>query len=223
MTKTVNKINTKKLVLAALFSAISYLTLFVLRVPLIPSISFVKYDVKDVVIALEGFILGPWYAVATTVVVSLIEMVTISTTGIIGAVMNMLSTLAFILPAAIVYKRMHTVSGAVLGLVLGAFSITGCMLVWNYYITPLYMGVSRSVVAALLLPAFLPFNFIKGTINACLTFVLYKPLMTALRRAGVLPHSTGSAPAKRTAVTINIIAVVILAAAIAIAVWFSMS
>ena len=40
-----------------------------------------------------------------------------------------------------------------------------------------------TAVAALLLPAFLPFNLVKGGLNAALVLLLYKPVVTALRRA----------------------------------------
>ncbi len=215
------KFDTKKLVLAALFSALAYIVTLVLRIPFVPSVSFLKYEAKDVVIALEGFILGPWYSVATSVIVSLIEMATVGTTGIIGALMNVISTLSFVIPATVIYKYNRKVSGAVLGLSIGVVFMTGCMLLWNYFITPLYMGVSREAVAALLLPAFFPFNFIKGLINACLTFILYKPVMNALRHAKVLPASSGSAPKKGTAVAINKAVVGVLACALGIAIWFS--
>lgn len=37
-------------------------------------------------------------------------------------------------------------------------------------------------VEALLLTAFLPFNLLKGGLNAGITFLLYKPIVTTLRR-----------------------------------------
>jgi len=60
------------------------------------------------------------------------------------------------------------------------------MLFWNYLITPLYMGIPRAAVAELLLPAFLPFNLLKGGINAGVTLVLYQPVARALARSKLL-------------------------------------
>lgn len=51
-------------------------------------------------------------------------------------------------------------------------------------VTPLYMGYPREAVVELLLPAFLPFNLLKGGLNASITFLLYKPIVTALRKSG---------------------------------------
>ena len=64
--------------------------------------------------------------------------------------------------------------------------IKSVMLLWNYLVTPLYMGYPREAVVELLLPAFLPFNLLKGGLNASITFLLYKPIVTALRKSGYI-------------------------------------
>jgi hypothetical protein len=67
------------------------------------------------------------------------------------------------------------------------------MLLWNYIITPFYMGVPRATVAGMLMTVFLPFNLIKGGINAGLTLLLYKPVVGALRKAHLAePSSSGA-------------------------------
>ncbi len=212
-TKTTSK--TVTLVLTALFSALAYLTVFILRIPFVPAVGFLKYEAKDAVLALEALILGPVPAALSSLVISLIEMVTISDTGIIGAVMNFLSSMAFVLPVGIMYKYKRSLSGAVLGLSLSVVCETTVMLLWNYLISPLYMGISREAITELLLPGFLPFNLVKSLINACITFLLYKPIMTVLRKAKLLPKNEGSAAKGGVLpIVINIICVVLLAGAI---------
>ena len=149
----------------AMLAAIAYLVMVVGRIP-ISSMSFLKYDPKDVVITIGGFILGPLEAFVISVIVSVIEMFTVSESGIIGAVMNVLSTAAFACTAAVIYKKDRTLKGAVIGLLSGVVCMTGIMLLWNYFITPIYMGYPREAVAALLIPVFLPFNLIKAGLNA---------------------------------------------------------
>ena len=184
---------TKKLVLMAMLAALAYIVMVVGRIP-ISTVSFLKYDPKDVVITVGGFILGPVSAFIVSLVVSLIEMVTVSETGPIGALMNVLSTCAFACTAAAVYKKNRTLKGAVVGLVSGVILMTGIMLLWNYFITPIYMGYPREAVAAMLVPVFLPFNLIKGGINAGLTLLLYKPIVGALRKAKLAPPTSSTAP-----------------------------
>lgn len=177
---------TKKITMTAALCAIAFVMAAVIRIPVV---LFLKYDPKDIVIALGGLIWGPLISCIVSVIVSFIEMVTISDTGIWGCIMNIISTCSFACTAAAIYKHKKTLSGAVIGLVIGCVVQTGVMLLWNYLITPIYMGAPREAVAQMLIPAFLPFNLLKGGLNAAFTFLLYKPVTTALRKTGILANS----------------------------------
>lgn len=178
-----NKINTKKLTATAALCAIAFVMAAVIRIPVV---LFLKYDPKDIIIALGGLIWGPLTSCIVSVIVSLIEMVSISDTGIWGCIMNIISSCAFACTAAAIYKYRRKLSGAVIGLIAACIVQTVVMLLWNYLISPIYMGVPREAVAKMLLPAFLPFNMLKGGLNAAFTFMLYKPVTAALRRTGIL-------------------------------------
>lgn len=180
--------NTKKIVTLAMLSAIAYVVMAVGRIPIIPTVEFLKYDPKDIIITIGGFVFGPLSAFLMSVVVSFVEMVTVSETGIIGLIMNVISTCAFSCTAAFIYKHKRTLSGAVIGLIAGSLAMTGIMLLWNYIITPIYMGVPRETVANMLVPIFLPFNLLKSGLNAALTMLLYKPLITVFRKSNLIPE-----------------------------------
>ncbi|MBQ7715489.1 MAG: ECF transporter S component [Clostridia bacterium] len=177
---------TRRITVIAMFSAIAYALTFVGRFSIFPGFEFLKYDPKDVIIAFGGLSVGPLAAAVISVISSLLEMVTASATGFIGFVMNVLSSCAFAVPAALIYKRRRTVTGAVVGLLTGSLAMAAVMVLWNYLITPLYMGVPRDVIAGYLIPVFLPFNLLKAGINSGLTFLLYKPLVRVLRRGGLV-------------------------------------
>lgn len=178
----------KKLVLLAMLAAMAYIIVLVIRIPVV---LFLKYEPKDVVITIGGFLLGPMASFIVSMVVSLLEMVTISETGPIGCLMNLLSTCAFSCTAAALYKRKHTLGGAVSGLVIGSVFMIVVMLLWNWLITPLYMGVDRNAVEGMLLPVFLPFNALKAGLNSAMVMLLYKPMSTGLRKTGLLESSHG--------------------------------
>ena len=125
-------------------------------------------------VALGGLIWGPFTSCIVSVVVASIEMVTVSDTGIIGWIMNILQTLSFACTAAYIYKKKHTLSGAIIGLVTGCVAMTIIMILWNYLITPIYMGIPREAVAKMLLPVFLPFNLLKASLNTAFTLIIYK-------------------------------------------------
>ena len=175
----------KQMVVMALLAALAYVVMVFIRIPVI---SFLKYEPKDVIITIGGFIYGPLASLSISLIVTLVEMGTVSDTGWIGAVMNFVSTAAFVLPATIIYKKMHNLKGAVIGLVSGVVSMIIVMLLWNYILTPLYMGYPREAVAKMLPTVFLPFNALKGGLNAALTMLLYKPVITALRAANLVPR-----------------------------------
>ena len=84
------------------------------------------------------------------------------------------------------YKKKHKLSGAILGLFCGFSCQVVVMMLWNYLIAPIYMGYPREAIVELLLPAFLPFNLIKGGLNAAITMLLYKPVVVALRRSNLI-------------------------------------
>ena len=183
----------KKLVLMAMLAALAYMIMALVRIPVV---LFLKYEPKDVIITIGGFLLGPMASFVISLLVSLIEMVTVSETGPIGCLMNLISTCSFACVAAFFYKKQHTLKGAVVGLAAGSVFMVGIMLLWNWLISPLYMGVERSAVEGLLLPAFLPFNLLKAGLNSGLTLFLYKPVVTALRKTKLVEAGNSSGSSK---------------------------
>ncbi len=183
--------STKKLTTVGLLCTLAYIATAVGRVPLI---LFLKYDPKDVIIVIGGLLFGPLTALGISVLVSVTEMLTVSSTGIWGCLMNVISSCAFACTAASVYGKKRQLSGAVGGLLGGWGCQVTVMMFWNYLVAPVYMGYSREAVAQLLLPAFLPFNVIKGGLNAGITLLLYKPVVTALRRSHLADAVPGTNP-----------------------------
>ena len=165
---------------AAMFCALAYTVMYFSKLIPINIAGFLSMDFKDIVIAICGLLLGPVSAFAVSVVVSLLEMLTVSINGPVGFLMNVLSTCAFACTASVVYIMQRESKSAILGLVLGTICMTLTMLLWNWLITPLYMGVDRAVVESMLLPVFLPFNLIKGGLNAAGVLLVYKPVLRAL-------------------------------------------
>ncbi len=218
--KKASRMDTKKLVVLSVMTALAYLAVFIFRIPVV---MFLKYEPKDVIITIGGFMFGPLASLLMSLVVSLVEMVTISGTGPIGALMNFIGTTAFACTAAVVYKRVHTIKGAVAGLAAGTVLMTVLMLAWNYLITPLYMGTDRETVAAMLLPVFLPFNLLKAVLNSAITMLVYKPLSGVMKKAHVLPGApaseSGGGHMKKYVFVYVIAAFVIATCAAVIVIW----
>ncbi len=167
-----------------LICALAFLAVATIRIPVV---AFLKYEPKDVFLAIGGFIYGPLAGIYMSIVVALIEMVTVSDTGLIGFAMNVLSSCLFVGISAAIYHKRKSMSRAIVALIAGALATAAGMMLWNYLITPLYMHIPRQDILPMLLPIFLPFNLLKGGLNATLTVVLYKGVVTALRTARLLP------------------------------------
>ena len=200
------RVSSKTVATLGMLSAIAFVAKLISSV--FPMVSgFLSFDLKDVVIVIAGFISGPLAALAVTVVVSFVEMITISSTGVIGFVMNVIASASFACIASAIYHRDRSLKGAIIGLIAGVLCMTALMILWNWLITPLYMKVPRSVVVGMLVPVFLPFNLVKGGINATLAMLLYKPVVTTLRKAKLVE---GGSSARHTKWGVVIVSAVLL-------------
>ena len=182
----------KRLVGIAMFSALAFLVTFVVRFP----VMFLTFDAKDAVIAIASFIYGPVSAVVISLLAALVELVTISSTGIYGFVMNFLSSATFALTASLIYSRRKTITSAIVGLYVGVFAVVAVMMGFNILVTPHYLGVATKEVVAMLPTVLLPFNLAKALMNAAFAMLLYKPCAVAMRRAGLAVSSYKNAAAE---------------------------
>ena len=185
--KSVIYIKVKKIAFAALFAALAYVAMFATSWI---KVGFLTFDAKDTVIALAGLIFGPVYSLVISLVVAVLELITVGDTGFYGFFMNFLSSAVFSTVCALIYKYMKNIIGAIVGLAYSVIAVTTTMMLFNLIVTPVYMNVERSVVVSMLPTLFLPFNLTKAALNSALVLILYKPVSTALKAARVLPSNT---------------------------------
>ena len=168
-----NKWDTRQLVTMALMCAIGVLLSFV-EFPLLPGVTWLKYDASAMPAMVCGFAFGPAAGLAVGVVGAVIHGILMADFS--GAVMNILVVAGFILPAALVYRRSRTFKSGVVGLVLSAITATVMAILGTLVITPMWLGVPLDAVVAMILPILTPFNPIKAGINAVLTLIVYKSI-----------------------------------------------
>lgn len=168
-----NKWDTRQLVTMALMCAIGVLLSFV-EFPLLPGVTWLKYDASAMPAMVCGFAFGPAAGLAVGVVGAVIHGILMADFS--GAVMNILVVAGFILPAALVYRRSRTFKSGVIGLVLSAITATVMAILGNLVITPIWLGVPLDAVVDMILPILTPFNLIKAGINAVLTLIVYKSI-----------------------------------------------
>lgn len=166
-----NRWNTRQLVTMALMCAIASLFSFV-QIPLIPGVSFLTYDPSLMPAMVCGFTFGPGAGIAVGSIAAVIHGLILGEW--VGSLMNIFATAFFVLPAALLYRRMHTLKGAVAGLVISVITATAGAILVNLTIGVWFYYGSADVIIPLILPALLPFNLVKTILNALLTLVVYK-------------------------------------------------
>jgi len=206
-----SNVDVRTLAVLAMLSAIASIVMLLVRINFMPAAPFLVYDPKDIIIVIGGFLYGPLAVIPMSLIVSFVEMYTVSADGWVGFTMNVISTCAFACPAAFIYKRKHTLAGAVVGLVAGWLFVTGVMVLWNYIITPVYRGFPREAIVPMLPTIFVPFNLIKYGLGAATAMLIYKPLSLALRKMNILRKTERKASIKE-----NLIIGVMLAVCLAV-------
>ena len=170
-----DKKNLRILTVMGMLCAVSVILVSIIHFPLFAAAPFLEYDPADVPIFIATFSFGPLAGLLLTVVTSVIQGVTVSaSSGLYGILMHIISTGSFCLVAGVIYKKLHTKKGAAISLVIGTLTMTLVMIPSNLFITPYFMGAPVSVIKGLLLPAIIPFNFVKAAVNSVITFFLYK-------------------------------------------------
>lgn len=185
----------------ALLSAVaSVLMMLEFNVPFMPS--FIKMDLSELPALIAAFALGPTSGVLVCLIKNLVN-VTMTMTGGVGELCNFLMGVCFVLPAGFFYRAHRTRRAALLASVAGAVIMAIASVPLNYFIIyPIYarllpldtiIGMYRAILPGVggllscLLIFNLPFTLVKGLLDTLIAFLVYKPVVRALRAAKLMP------------------------------------
>ena len=199
MTSTRSKVNVRKMAQIAMLGAIAVvLMLFEIPLPFAPS--FYEIDFSEVPVLVGCFVMGPLAGVAVELLKILLNLVINGTTTAgVGEVANFVIGCALVLPAAVIYRRMHTRKGAIIGMAVGTvfMTVVGCFLnafvLLPIYATAFGMPISGLVemgtavnggitdLTTFVLFAVAPFNLLKGVLVSLIVFIIYKKISPVFR------------------------------------------
>lgn len=172
------------LALTGMLAAVGYV-LQLFEFPLLPAAAFLKFDFGDVAVFIAGSAMGPGAVILTAVVKGILwALIGRGTDGWIGAGMNTITVIAFALPVAFL-ARSRTIWVKVVAAGLGVVVMTAVMAGVNFVVDPWYFKLSIAAVKAIMVTAIIPFNLLRGLINA----VASVGIMLALRRTGIFRGS----------------------------------
>lgn len=195
--KTSN-VNTKKITLTAILTAVAAVLQFVeVPIPIMPG--FIKLDFSDLPALIGAFVCGPATGVLIELLKNIIHIL-FGSSGAIGELSNFILGAVFALTAGLIYKKMPTIKGAVIGSAAASVIMGIVSLPSNYYlIYPLYYNVmgmpqeailgmyqalrpSTESIAEALLVFNVPFTIVKGLISSVFAVCVFRPLKKIIEK-----------------------------------------
>lgn len=187
-----SRTNLKTMVQIGMLGAIS-VVLMMFEIPLWFAPSFYQIDLSEVPVMIGAFALGPLAGAVIELVKILLHFIMKgSSTAGVGDLANFLIGCALIVPAGLVYKKIRSRKGALIGMILGIITMTVIGSLMNAFILlPAYAKAFGMPIDALvgmgsaLNPAIdsitsfalfmvVPFNLLKGVVVSVITFLLYR-------------------------------------------------
>lgn len=175
-------LDTRKAMLTAMLSAIAVILAVSFHVPIIPAAAYLEYDMADIPILFITLSLGIPYGLISTIVVSVLQGVAASASGIIGIIMHIFATSILVIVSGLIYKRFNSIVGLILALIIGVIAWVVGMIIFNIIFTPIFLGTPRQAVIEMIVPITIPFNLIKAGANSVAGAILYLTLSPILSR-----------------------------------------
>ncbi|MCT1795814.1 ECF transporter S component [Helcococcus kunzii] len=175
----------------AIFSALAgVLMLFKFPIPIAPA--FMTVDFGDVATLVSGFVLGPISGIIIVIMKNLINIVLDGTmTAYVGELSNIIVGSIFVGVSSYIYSKNKTRKSAIIGLIGGIVAMTILATLSNYFVIfPIYAKVMHIDLEGfvnfapkfvksynqLIVLSVIPFNLVKGTLNAIVTLIVYKKI-----------------------------------------------
>lgn len=198
------KITTQQIARIGIFSA---LTAILYIVPLfqfkIPSVfpSFLEFHFDEIPVFIASFAYGPMVGFWVLVIRTIIKL-PFTSTVCVGELADFIYSLAFILPAAIIYKKNRSLKGVCIGFITGFFfqvlvsGLLTCYVMIDFYLY-LYKGLTADTLLksmqainprisdihlSLTIWGIVPFNVLKDAMVILITFIIYKKISPLLKK-----------------------------------------
>ena len=194
MTKTKRSLlTTRELATVAILSAIAAI-LFMLEIPVV---LFYKLDLSSLPVLLGAFAMGPIPGTLILLVKALLGLLHTTSQGV-GELADFIMGFAMMFPASMIYRRMKSRKGAVVGMIAGSVIATIVAVLTNLYIMiPFYgtaygmpieaiVSMGQAIVPFVdnqykfVLAITAPFNVLKWVVISVVTGLIYKPLSPIL-------------------------------------------
>lgn len=184
---------TRTMVTLSLLSALSYV-LMLLESP--PYIGFLRLEFSDIPAIIGAIQFGPIAGVIIELIKNVIKAITATKTAGVGELANFIVSVAYVVPAAIIYKKMKSRFSSLTAFGVATVCMTIAGFLMNYFVTiplyaTLYGGMENVLAAATIIPGIndkftlilygiTPFNIVKGIFLGVVGHYSYKLLKNRL-------------------------------------------
>ena len=126
--------NVYSIALVGVLGAVSAV-LMAISIPLPFAPSFLRFDISELPALFTGFFLGPLSGGMVVIIKDLLKLLMQGTdTAFVGESMNIVGSLCFVLPAALVYRLNRTKKGAIGGMLLSTVGVSIVCIFLNAYV-----------------------------------------------------------------------------------------
>ncbi len=188
----------KRISISGILGALGFV-LMLLEFPLpfiIPS--FIKLDFSEIPALISAFAYGPLYGILVCLIKNLLHLFVTSSAGV-GELSNFVLGTIFVGVTGVIYEKIHSRKGALIGSLIGAFIMAVISIFTNYFIvypafSVLYglpmeaiLGMYKALLSSIdnlfeaLIIFNLPFNLGKGILDAAICFMIYKKISPILK------------------------------------------
>ncbi len=184
---------TRAMVTISLLSALSYV-LMLLESP--PYIGFLRLELSDIPAIIGAFQFGPMAGLVIELIKNLIKGITATKTAGIGELANFIISTAYVVPAALIYRKIKNKYKSVLAFGAATICMTAAGFIMNYFVTipmyaTMYGGMENVLAAATVIPGIkdkftlilygiTPFNLVKGVFLGVIGHYTYRLLKNRL-------------------------------------------
>ena len=174
------------MVITGILSALAIVLMLIVRFSLLPGAKFLEYDMGDFPVIIASLFVGTPSGFIVLFFVSIVQSLTVSAASSCqGFLMHIFSTGIYIIVLKLFTLKKDSISRLAIGTGVATLALTAIMIPLNLIFTPMYLNTTVDAVLELMLPAIIPFNFLKGIINSIITICVYHPLKKILTKSNL--------------------------------------
>lgn len=166
----------------SMFTAISLALSLIIKIPIIPSVPFLKLDISDIPIFIATLMSGITSGVTVLFCVSLIRTLLFSTAGWAGFIIRMTSVVIIFMLGKFCRNKnrniFYTVFIALIAVILCVFLKTAI----SYILWMLFFNMSKEYLNGIIFTAVIPFNIIKSVLNCGVSLYIFRKLKNTLEK-----------------------------------------